>query len=114
LPDEDIKYFEAIEAAAKRVGVSCQRDWSLPPPTVSNIFIVAHYRCDLRDDLLKWEEQGFLRGRYLLLYVCGNKGESPLTPAQLNELKLVGSATYLHQILLVAVASHLEHLLSLP
>lgn len=106
--DEDRKYFDDIEATANRVGVACQRGWSLAPPEVSNVILVAHRRCDLRDDLLKWKELGHLRGRYLMLYVCGEKGEPPLTPEELKALQITGSIFPGNQILIKVVASHLD------
>lgn len=113
LSAEGQECFQRIRAVARQVGVPCQWDWSPPPSEAHVICIVAHNHVAFRRDLLHWGQEGWLRGRYLILFVCGHSGESALTPKNLtDELGVVGALTFAHQIQPTAVACVLEQLLT--
>ena len=112
LSAEGWTYFDSVVKVATSAGVYCQEDWSRLPSHFDNVCVVAHNHPMLQQHLSRWGENGWFKGRYLILFVCGQAGVPPLETEQLfDSFGVTSTFMPVHQIEIAAVVTIVEALL---
>jgi hypothetical protein len=73
---------------------------------------VGHSQPDLKEDFDQWGEKGWLRDRWLFLFVCGQTGAPPFSTKELNfKYGVMGVTASVHNIDFDAAVEAVERLL---
>jgi hypothetical protein len=112
IPPKGRQEMANLETLARQTKVTCQVGWEDPPPTVTYLCIVGHNHPDLQKGLKHWGEKGWLRDRWLFLFVCGQEGVPPVSTKELRlEYGVMGVTASVHNIGIDAAVRAVERLL---
>lgn len=101
-----------LEALARSTEMPCQFGWENPPPKALYLCVVGHNHPDLEKDLYQWGEKGWLRDRWLFLFVCGQEGVPPFNTNELRfKYGVMGVTASMHNVKVDAAVRAVERLL---